>query len=34
MSDVTIQQEMMDELDFEPRVHAAHIGVSSAAPRH
>lgn len=28
MSDVSIQQDVMDELDFEPRVHAAHIGVA------
>lgn len=30
MSDLELQQKVMDELDFEPRVNAAHIGVTAA----
>lgn len=30
-SDVELQQRVMDELDFEPRVNAAHIGISVRA---
>jgi osmotically-inducible protein OsmY len=30
MSDVSLRQDIIDELDFEPAVNSAHIGVAVA----